>query len=78
MVSAGATALCKAGLADEEDLAAAMELFRAVGLAVKVEEKMMNVVTALSASGPGFLFPIMEALTDGAVRWDWIGPQPER
>ncbi len=67
MVSAGATALCKAGLADEEDLAAAMELFRAVGLAVKVEEKMMNVVTALSASGPGFLFPIMEALTDGAV-----------
>ena len=28
---------------------------------VTVEEKMMNVVTALSGSGPGYLFPIMEA-----------------
>jgi pyrroline-5-carboxylate reductase len=28
---------------------------------------MMNVVTALSASGPAYLFVIMEALIDGAV-----------
>ncbi len=67
MVFAGATALCKAGLADDKDLAAAVELFRAVGLAVPVEEKVMNVITALSGSGAGYLFPIMEALTDGAV-----------
>ncbi|MGO9571604.1 MAG: pyrroline-5-carboxylate reductase family protein, partial [Desulfomonilaceae bacterium] len=67
MVGASATALCKAGSADDGDLEKAVDIFSAIGLAVTVEEKMMNVVTALSGSGPGYLFPIMEALTDGAV-----------
>lgn len=67
MVSAGATALCKAGAADDKDLAGAVDLFSAVGAAVTVDEKMMNAVTALSGSGPGYLFIIMEALTDGGV-----------
>jgi pyrroline-5-carboxylate reductase len=67
MVGASATAMCKAGSADDEDLGIALDLFSAVGVAVKVEEKMMNVVTALSGSGPGYLFPLMEALTDAAV-----------
>jgi pyrroline-5-carboxylate reductase len=68
MLGQGATALCKAGAADDRDLEEALEIFASVGVAVAVEEKMMNVVTALSASGPGYLFAIMEALTDGAVR----------
>ncbi|MBI5570639.1 MAG: pyrroline-5-carboxylate reductase [Desulfomonile tiedjei] len=67
MVGASATAICKGGIADDSDLAEAEELFSAIGLAVPVPEKMMNVVTALSGSGPGYLFPIMEAFTDGAV-----------
>jgi pyrroline-5-carboxylate reductase len=67
MVSAGATALCKAGAADDEDLALVVDLFGAVGTAVPVDEKMMNAVTALSGSGPGYLFVVMEALTDGGV-----------
>ncbi len=67
MVSAGATALCKAGAADDKDLSGAVDLFGAVGAAVPVDEKMMNAVTALSGSGPGYLFVIMEALTDGGV-----------
>jgi len=68
MVMRSATALCKAGSADNGDLERAVDLFTAVGRAVVVDEKMMNVVTALSASGPGYLFAIMEGLTDGAVR----------
>ncbi len=67
MVSASATALCKAGAADDKDLAEVADLFRAIGTAVIVDEKMMNAVTALSGSGPGYLFVIMEALTDGGV-----------
>lgn len=68
MVGGSATALCKAGTADEADLEMALGLFRAVGAAVALEEKMMNVVTALSSSGLAYLFLIMEALTDAAVR----------
>ncbi len=68
MVGQSASALCKAGGADEEDLEQALEIFRSIGAAVTVDEKMMNVATALSGSGPGYLFAIMEAMTDAAVR----------
>ena len=67
IVGQSATALCKAGNADEEDLRRATGIFTAFGTAVVVDEKMMNVVTALSGSGPGYLFPILEGLTDGGV-----------
>jgi pyrroline-5-carboxylate reductase len=67
MVGESASALCKGGLADDSDLQMAMDLFSAVGTAVVVDEKMMNAVTALSGSGPGYLFVVMEAMTDGAV-----------
>ncbi|MFH0821586.1 MAG: pyrroline-5-carboxylate reductase [Pseudomonadota bacterium] len=67
MVGQSATAVCKGGAADDSDLGTALDLFAAIGKAVPVPEKIMNVVTALSGSGPGYLFVIMEALTDGAV-----------
>jgi pyrroline-5-carboxylate reductase len=67
LVGQSATALCKGGTADDDDLRSAAELFDAVGRSVIVEEQMMNVVTALSGSGPGYLFAVMEGLTDGGV-----------
>jgi pyrroline-5-carboxylate reductase len=67
MALEGATALCKAGLADQNDLNDAIGVFSAVGTVVTVDEKMMHVVTALSGSAPGYMFVMMEAFTDGAV-----------
>lgn len=67
MVGESASALCKAGQADDDDMAKALDIFSAFGVAVAVEEKMMNTVTALSGSGPGYVFAILEALVDGAV-----------
>lgn len=67
MVGASATALCKAGAADEADVRTAMEIFSAVGNAVTVDEKMMNLVTGLSGSGPAYVFAVMEGLTDAGV-----------
>ncbi|MDQ7784173.1 MAG: pyrroline-5-carboxylate reductase [Desulfomonilaceae bacterium] len=67
MSGQSATALCKAGTADEEDLRAAVNIFSAVGVAVPVEEKLMNVVTGLSGSGPAYIFAIMEGMTDAGV-----------
>lgn len=68
MVGRSATALCKAGAADANDMQKTLNLFSAIGHAVVVEEKMMNVVTALSGSGPAYVFVMMEALTDAGVR----------
>jgi len=67
MVGRSATALCAAGTADEEDLQLAMDIFSAIGVAVRVDERMMNLVTGLSGSGPAYIFAIMEGLTDAGV-----------
>jgi pyrroline-5-carboxylate reductase len=62
------TALSKGGAASDHDLRMAQQIFSAIGHVVTVEESMMNAVTALSSSGLGYLFLIMEALTDAGVR----------
>ncbi|MFA6221528.1 MAG: pyrroline-5-carboxylate reductase [Desulfomonilaceae bacterium] len=67
MVGQSATALCKAGAADDRDLETAIRLFDAVGSTVVVDEKNLNAVTGLSGSGPGYLFVIMEAMIDSGV-----------
>lgn len=67
MVGQSATALCKAGKADNKDLETAMNIFSAFGVAVTVDEKMMNLVTGLSGSGPAYIFAVMEGLTDAGV-----------
>lgn len=67
IVRQSATAICKAGGATDHDIQLATEFFASIGQVVVVEEKLMNAVTALSGSGPGYLFAIMEALTDAGV-----------
>ena len=41
--------------------------FELAGLALSVEERMMDAVTGLSGSGPAYVFIMVEALADGAV-----------
>jgi pyrroline-5-carboxylate reductase len=68
MVGAGITAICKGKFASDKDLDAARKLFDAVGRTVVVDEKHMDAVTGLSASGPAFIYIILEALAEGGVK----------
>jgi len=68
LVGEGASAVCAGRYAGEEHLSEVKTLFRAVGLAVQVEESLMDAVTGLSGSGPAYMFLICEALTDAGVR----------
>lgn len=66
-VSEAASGISPGKNATTEDIKAALEIFSAVGTAVQVPESLMDAVTGLSGSGPAFIFPVIEAMADGAV-----------
>ena len=67
-VGCGMTALSKGSSATTEHLKVAERLFRSVGLAVIVDEKHMDAITGLSASGPAFVYVILESLAEAGVK----------
>lgn len=68
LIGEGAAALCRGAFATADDLNLARTIFDAVGIAVEVGEGLMDAVTGLSGSGPGYAFLIIEALADAGVR----------
>jgi pyrroline-5-carboxylate reductase len=67
LVGLGMTAIAAGSHASGDDLALAQQLFSAVGKCVTVEEKQINAVTAISGSGPAYVYTIIEALADAGV-----------
>ena len=68
LIGAGATAVCSGRKAVPDDLDLARQIFSLVGVAVSVEEKLMDAVTGLSGSGPAYVFTFIEALSDAGVK----------
>ncbi|GAB4377805.1 MAG: pyrroline-5-carboxylate reductase [Elainellaceae cyanobacterium] len=66
-VGAGMTAIAPGQHAQAEHLQLAQRLFEAVGEVVEVPESLIDAVTGLSGSGPGYVAVIIEALSDGGV-----------
>ncbi len=67
LVLAGASALSKNSMATREDMEYALGIFSAIGTCVELEEKLLDAVTGLSGSGPGYVFAFIEAMIDGGV-----------
>ena len=68
IVGEGMTALCKGRYAGARHTETACRLFQSVGKTVVVDEKHMDAVTGLSASGPAFLYIILESLAEAGVK----------
>lgn len=62
LVGAGATVFCRGAQATAADAELARRLFAAAGLALEMDERHLNAVTALSGSGPAYVFYLAEAL----------------
>jgi pyrroline-5-carboxylate reductase len=68
LLGAGMTAICKGKHASADDVAMTSHLFNVVGRTVVVDEKHMDAVTALSASGPAYIYIILESLAEAGVK----------
>lgn len=66
-VGAGMTAIALGQHAQPNHLTIAQSIFTAVGEVVEVPESLMDAVTGLSGSGPGYVAVFIEALIDGGV-----------
>jgi pyrroline-5-carboxylate reductase len=68
LVDKGMTGIAPGTNASQQDLDLARYIFNAVGRTVVVDEKHMDAITGLSASGPAFIYIIIESLAEAGVK----------
>jgi len=67
LVDEGMAAISAGSHCDEEHLATAEDLLQQTGRVVRVPEKQQDAVTAISGSGPAYLFFVVEAMIEAGV-----------
>jgi pyrroline-5-carboxylate reductase len=68
VIGEGMTVVCRGRDATADHLEIARRIFAAVGRCEEVDEQYCNAITALSGSGPAYMYLVMEALADAGVR----------
>jgi pyrroline-5-carboxylate reductase len=68
LVGEGAAAFAGGRHANRRDLATVGQIFSSVGIALALEEHQLDAVTALSGSGPAYVFLFIESLIAGGVQ----------
>lgn len=63
-----ATAIARGTRTTDKDVALAQKIFSAIGIVVEVEEEHIDIITALTGSGPAFVYTVIEALAAGGVK----------
>ena len=62
LINEGMSAICGGKFAYDEDIKFVLEMFSKLGKAIQVEEKEMDLVTAISGSGPAFFYCFIEKI----------------
>lgn len=68
VIGSGMTGLSAGSVATDDHLTLAQSLFDAIGRTVVLDEKHMDAVTGLSASGPAFIYVVLESLAEAGVK----------
>lgn len=68
LVGKGMTVVCGGRAATEDQVKLVQRIFSSMGSCLPVEEHYFNAVTALSGSGPAYMYLVVEALADAGVR----------
>jgi pyrroline-5-carboxylate reductase len=67
-ISKAASAISYSDNASKENRKKVKDVFDAIGVCVEVDEKDLDAVTALSGSGPAYIFLMTEALTSAGIK----------
>lgn len=67
VVGAAASAWCASDEISDEDSELVEKILKSIGIACKVDEKLMDAVTGVSGSGPAYVFDFIQGLADGGV-----------
>ena len=74
-VGAGMTAIAPGNGVSEEAVKTAEQIFGCCGETLRIQEKDIEAVTAVSGCGPGYVYVMIDALADAGVtareRWCW-------
>lgn len=68
LVGAGCTAVCMNSLAEKADEEFCLKLMESFGRAIVIPERLMDAAGAVGGSSPAFVFLLIEAMADGAVK----------
>lgn len=68
LIRHGMTSIARGKHASDDDVNLAQAIFRSMGRTVVADEKHMDAITGLSASGPAYVYLIIEALAEGGVK----------
>ena len=74
LVGAGVSAMCCGARADRDDLEWARKVFASCGRTILLDEEKMDAVTAVSGSGPAYVFYLLEAMIAAGVA-EGLGPE---
>jgi pyrroline-5-carboxylate reductase len=67
-IDEGITALARGSHADADAVALSQQVLEAVGDTIELDEQLFDAVTAISGTGPAYLFILAEALVEAAIR----------
>lgn len=67
-IGEGVTVVAAGRHVDEASLALATQVLGAVGSTLVLDERLLDAVTAVSGTGPAYVFLLAEALVDAAIR----------
>jgi pyrroline-5-carboxylate reductase len=63
-----ATGITRGSRSTNEDVDLVKTFFAAIGVVVEINEEQIDIVTALSGSGPAFIYTVVEALAAGGTK----------
>lgn len=69
LVGEGMTALARGKAVSDEQMNFVKNMFSATGKCIVADENLINIITAVSSSGPAFMYSIIDALAEGGVKY---------